>query len=117
MFEHPRVTEQLCREIADRHRESNIAVVIGPTTGKALLAQEVARQLHMRCMIAEPASTGGLELGRGLVLQTGTRVLVVDDVLNTGLTVCETLKALQAFHPEIIGIEVMIDRSRGGQTV
>lgn len=113
VFEHPRVTEQLCREIADRYRASNLAVVIGPTTGGGLLAQEVARQLGVRCMIAEPSSTGGRELRRGFVLQPGTRVLVVDDVLTTGLSLRETLAALQAYQPEILGVEVMIDRSNG----
>lgn len=114
VFEHPRVTEQLCREIAKRYRESNLAVVIGPTTGGALMAQEVARQLGVRCMIAEPVSKGGRELRRGFVLQPGTRVLVVDDVLTTGLSVRETLGALQAYQPEILGVEVMIDRSNDG---
>lgn len=113
VFEHPRVTEQLCREIAQRHRASNVAVVIGPTTGGALLAHEVARQLGVRCMIAEPSSAGGRELRRGFVLQPGTRVLVVDDVLTTGLSLRETLAALTPYQPDILGVEVMIDRSNG----
>lgn len=113
VFEHPRVTEQLCQEMAARYRASNLAVVIGPTTGGALLAQEVARQLGVRCMIAEPNAAGGRELRRGFVLQPNTRVLVVDDVLTTGLSLRETLEALQPYQPEILGVEVMIDRSNG----
>jgi orotate phosphoribosyltransferase len=113
IFEHPGITEQLCGQIAERYREKNLAVVIGPTTGGALLAQEVARQLGVRCMIAEPASGGGRELRRGFVLQPGERVLVVDDVLTTGLSLRETLAALQVYAPDILGIEVLIDRSNG----
>ncbi len=113
IFEHPRVTEQLCGLIAQRYREQNIAVVIGPTTGGGLLAQEVGRQLGARCMIAEPVASGGRELRRGFVLRAGERVLVVDDVLTTGLSVRETLAALQPAQPEILGIEVLIDRSDG----
>ncbi|MEO7022037.1 MAG: orotate phosphoribosyltransferase [Ktedonobacteraceae bacterium] len=113
VFEHPRVTEQLCREIANRYRESNLAVVIGPTTGGGLMAQEVARQLGVRCMIAEPVATGGRELRRGFVLQPGERVLVVDDVLTTGLSLRETLAALRPYQPEMLAVEVMIDRSNG----
>lgn len=111
IFEHPRVTEQLCGQIADRYRDKQIAVVIGPTTGGGLLAQEVARQLGVRCMIAEPAAQGGRELRRGFVLHSGERVLVVDDVLTTGLSLRETLEALRAYGPEILGVEVLIDRS------
>lgn len=113
IFEHPRVTEQLCREIAARYQGRNLEVVIGPTTGGGLLAQEVARQLGIRCMIAEPASSGGRELRRGFVLQPGERILVVDDVLTTGLSLRETLEALRSYQPEILGIEVLIDRSNG----
>ena len=113
IFEHPRVTEQLCGLIAQHYRERAVAVVIGPTTGGGLLAQEVGRQLGTRCMIAEPAASGGRELRRGFALQPGERVLVVDDVLTTGLSVRETLEALRPYQPEILGVEVLIDRSDG----
>jgi orotate phosphoribosyltransferase len=111
LLEHPRVTEKLCREIAERYRTSNLSTVVGPTTGGALLAQEVGRQLGTRCVIAESASQGGRELRRGFVLQPGERVLVVDDVLTTGLSVRETLAAIKPYQPEVLGIEVLIDRS------
>ena len=113
IFEHPNVTERLCGEIAERYRDQAVAVVLGPTTGGALLAQEVARQLGVRCMIAEPAAGGGRELRRGFVLRPGERVLVVDDVLTTGLSVRETLEALRAYGPEMLGVELLIDRSNG----
>lgn len=113
IFEHPRVTERLCGLIAQRYREQQVAVVIGPTTGGALLAQEVGRQLGIRCMIAEPASGGGRELRRGFELRAGERVLIVDDVLTTGLSLRETLAALRPAGPEILGVEVLIDRGGG----
>jgi len=113
LLEWPRVTEQLCREIASRYRQSAISAVVGPTTGGALLAQELARQLDTRCLLAEPAASGGRELRRGFVLHPAERVLIVDDVLTTGLSSRETLGAIQPFHPAIVGIEVLIDRSGG----
>jgi orotate phosphoribosyltransferase len=116
LLEWPRVTEQLCREITGRYPLSAISAVIGPTTGGALLAQEVARQLDTRCLIAEPALTGGRELRRGFALHPTERVLIVDDVLTTGLSLRETLSAIQLFQPAIVGIEVLIDRS-GGETI
>ena len=116
LLEWPRVTEQLCRQIASQHKQSSIEAVIGPTTGGALLAQEVARQLDTRCLLAEPAPDGGRELRRGFVLHTSERVLIVDDVLTTGLSLRETLSAIERFQPEIIGIEVLIDRSGGDAT-
>ena len=113
LLEWPRVTEQLCHSIAERHYEQSIAAVIGPTTGGALLAQEVARQLGTRCLLAEPSTGGGRELRRGFVLHAGEPVLIVDDVLTTGLSLRETLQAIESYQPDVIGIEVLIDRSGG----
>src|SRR3989442_4765254 len=81
LLEWPRVTEQLCREIALRYEGLAIEAVIGPTTGGALLAQEVARQLDTRCLLAEPASNGGRELRRGFMHLPTQTVLAVGDVL------------------------------------
>ncbi|HEX6553289.1 MAG TPA: phosphoribosyltransferase family protein [Ktedonobacteraceae bacterium] len=113
LLEWPRVTEQLCRQIAERYREGALSAVIGPTTGGALLAQEVARQLDTRCLLAEPASSGGRELRRGFKLNASAPVLIVDDVLTTGLSLRETLSAIEPYQPDISGIEVLIDRSGG----
>ena len=113
LLEWPRVTEQLCHEIATRYHRRSISAVIGPTTGGALLAQEVARQLDTRCLLAEPVSGGGRELRRGFVLHPAEPVLIVDDVLTTGLSLRETLSAIEPYQPDIIAIEVLIDRSGG----
>jgi orotate phosphoribosyltransferase len=114
LLEWPRVTERLCREIATRYKELSIEAVVGPTTGGALLAQEVARQLDTRCLLAEPASVNqGRELRRGFILHLNERILIVDDVLTTGLSLRETLSAVEQYQPEVVGIEVLIDRSGG----
>jgi orotate phosphoribosyltransferase len=114
LLEWPRVTEQLCREIATRYKECTIEAVVGPTTGGALLAQEVARQLDTRCLLAEATHThAGRELRRGFALRPAERVLIVDDVLTTGLSLRETLSAVQRYRPDVVGIEVLIDRSGG----
>ena len=114
LLEWPRVTQQLCQEIAARYKAQEVEAVVGPTTGGALLAQEVARQLDTRCLLAEPAPIHqGRELRRGFTLHPGERVLIVDDVLTTGLSLRETLSALERYQPTIAGIEVLIDRSGG----
>jgi len=116
LLEWPRVTEQLCNQIVQRYTSSEIEAVVGPTTGGALLAQEVARQLDTRCLLAEQSSNGGRELRRGFVLHPSERVLIVDDVLTTGLSLRETLQTLEGYRPDIVGIEVLIDRSNGTAT-
>ncbi len=117
LLEWPRVTERLCREFATRYKEQAIEAVVGPTTGGALLAQEVARQLGTRCLLAEPSPADqGRELRRGFTLRRNERILIVDDVLTTGLSLRETLSAVEQYQPEVVGIEVLIDRSGGAAT-
>jgi orotate phosphoribosyltransferase len=116
LLEWPRVTEQLCRSMVERHKRQPISAVVGPTTGGALLAQEVARQLDTRCLLAEPAANGGRELRRGFMLHADEPILIVDDVLTTGLSLRETLLAVERFQPQVLGIEVIIDRSGGVAT-
>ena len=102
-----------CAGRSRAYRDANVAVVVGPTTGGGLMAQEVGRQLGVRCMIAEPASQGGRELRRGFVLHPGERVLVVDDVTTTGLACAKHGMYYRLTEREILGVEVLIDRSNG----
>ena len=52
-------------------------------------------------------------LRRGATVATGTKTLVVDDVLTTGLSVRETKQLLESAGAEVVGVGVLIDRSGG----
>src|SRR5437868_4868758 len=78
LLEQPRVTSQLCTEIARRFQNDNIQCVVGPVTGGIILAFEVARQIGCRAVYAERGEGGnGFVFRRGFQLEPGERVLVV----------------------------------------
>jgi len=108
----PNQVEKLCAEIARRFRDERIEVVLGPTTGGILLAFEVARQLGVRALYAESEGNQRL-LRRGLTLDPGTRTLIVDDVMTTGLAVQECLDLATRHEAAIMGAAVLVDRSGG----
>lgn len=110
----PDVTEPLCRQIAERFRGLP-TVVAGPTTGGVILAYETARQLGLRAIIAERKDDHGeeREFRRGFELGPGDRALVVDDVLTTGGSIREVLKAVTARGAEVAGVGVLVDRTGG----
>lgn len=115
MFEHPRLTERLCAGIVELVREP-IDVVVGPTTGGVILAHEVARQLGTRAAFAErEEGRAGRTLRRGQRLDSGDRVLVVDDILSTGGSLNETLAAVRASGARARQIAVLVDRSGGAE--
>ena len=112
ILEQPPVCEQFARAIADNFRSAGVTAVCGPTTGGVIIAYEVARQLGVRCIIAEKAESGR-RIGRGFRLGPGDRVLVVDDVLTTGGSVEETLAAVRQSGAAAVGVGIYVDRSSG----
>lgn len=113
LIQHPAITVQLCAGIAERYREAGVQTVAGPTTGGAILAFEVARQLGVRSIIAEPAVGGGREFRRGFRLEPGQRVLIVDDVMTTGGAVRHTVEAVEHHDALVLGAGLLVDRSGG----
>ena len=106
----PNLTGELCAEIAERFAGTSPNVVAGPTTGGVILAFEVARRLGQRAIIAERREDGGREFRRGFELGPGDRVLVVDDVLTTGGSVRDTMKAVRGRGAEVAGVGVLVNR-------
>jgi len=107
----PNYTEQLCRMIATHFRNQGVQVVAGPTTGGIILAFEVARQLGVRGIFAEREDTGGRAFRRGFSINSGERVLIVDDILTTGGSIREVMAAVAGQGGTIVGVGVLVDRS------
>jgi orotate phosphoribosyltransferase len=111
VLQYPDYTQQLCRLIADHFSKQKIQVVAGPTTGGIILAFEVARQLRVRGIFAEKAGEKERAFKRGFGIESGERVLIVDDILTTGGSIREVMAAATKQSGIIIGIGVLVDRS------
>lgn len=110
----PDVTGPMCEMIAD-HFRGTTNLVVGPTTGGAIMSYETARHLGLRSIIAEKKEDGsaGREFKRGFEIGPGDRVLVVDDVLTTGGSIRDVLDAVRARGAEVTGVGVLVDRTAG----
>lgn len=115
VLQFPNYVEQLCSMIADHFREQGIQVVAGPTTGGIILAFEVGRQLGVKGIFAEKEGDKGRDFRRGFAINSGERVLVVDDILTTGGSIREVIEAVNKQGGTVIGVGVLVDRS--GQKV
>lgn len=110
ILEQPQVLSALCEEIARNFEPGDFDFVAGPLTGGIIIAFEVARQMNLPAIYVE--SEGGRKtLRRGKTLPSGSRVLVVDDVLTTGLSVRETIDAIRLAGGAPAGVGVLIDRA------
>lgn len=113
VLQHPRHTEALCAALAERFRSDAVDMVVGPATGGIVLAYETARHLDARAAFTEKDGAGGMALKRGIALDAGTRVLVVEDVTTTGGSIAKTVDHLRGRGAVVVGIGVLVDRSGG----
>ena len=107
----PKVLSALCAEIVREFSEASVEYVAGPTTGGIIIAFEVARQMDVPAIYVEDEN-GAKTLRRGQTVPSGAKVLVVDDVLTTGLSVRETIAAVEQAGGTVVGVGVLIDRSQ-----
>jgi len=111
--QYPKHTEALCRAMAQRFASDRVELVVGPATGGIVLAYETARHLGCRAAYTEKDDVGGMALKRGFALESGCRVLVVEDITTTGGSVEKSIVHLRNRGAEVVGVSVLIDRSAG----
>lgn len=115
---HPRSTERLCRALAAKARmafDGDFEFVVAPAMGAIIYGYETARHLGVPFMFVERVD-GAFQLRRGFQLGRGARVLVVEDIVSTGLSSRECIKAVRALGAEVVGLACLIDRSGAGRT-
>jgi orotate phosphoribosyltransferase len=119
VLQYPVLAVEIGRRLADTLIDRDPTLVVGPTTGGALLALETARQLEaalgrtVRGVFAEPMERGTRGLRRGWPVSLDERVVLVDDILTTGASLAETLNAVRAAGAEPLVAAVIVDRSTG----
>jgi orotate phosphoribosyltransferase len=90
-----------------------VEVVVAPAMGGLICGHELARALGVLSMFVERPS-GTFELRRGFALQPGQKVLLMEDVVTTGLSSREAIAAVRAAGGDVIHAASLVDRS-GGQ--
>jgi orotate phosphoribosyltransferase len=108
----PAVTAQFGEAIADQFRGEGIETVASPAIGGLIIGYEVARQLGVRFIWTE-REQGTMTLRRGFTVHEGERMLVVEDVITTGGSTRDTIKALTGNGADVVGAASIIDRSGG----
>ena len=89
-----------------------IDVVVSPAMGGVIIGHEMGRALERPAMFVE-RPTGTFELRRGFAIEPGQRVLLVEDVVTTGLSSREAIRAIEAEGGEVIGAAALVDRTAG----
>ena len=114
VFQDPVRTGKLCRALAQLAREAFgvIDIVVSPALGGIVPGYETARWLGAKAIFVERES-GVFRLRRGFVIEPGARVLMVEDIITTGLSSRECLAAIAEHPGTLVGAACLIDRSGG----
>jgi orotate phosphoribosyltransferase len=114
VFMYPERTERLCRALAEKVRAAglaNVELIVSPAVGGIVPGYETARHLGVPAMWVE-REDGEFRLRR-FEMKPGTRVLIVEDIVTTGLSSRETVAAVEELGAKVIGCACLIDRSGG----
>jgi len=95
-----------------REIRNEIDIVVSPAMGGVIIGHEAGRALGKDALFVErPEGTFGLR--RGFAIEDGLKVLMVEDVVTTGLSSREAIKAIEEEGGEVVAAASVVDRSAG----
>ena len=115
VFMHPAKAEKLCRALAEKIRAEgfgDVSQIVSPAVGGIIPGYETARHLGVPAIYTERVN-GAFELRRGFEIAPGEKVLVVEDIVSTGLSIRECIAALRKLGADVVAAACLIDRSGG----
>jgi orotate phosphoribosyltransferase len=115
VFMHPDKAERLCRALAEKLRAEGyggVSQIVSPAVGGIIPGYETARHLGVPAIYTERVD-GKFQLRRGFEIKAGEKVLVVEDIVTTGLSIRECIDCLREIGADVVAAACLIDRSAG----
>ncbi|HVY41981.1 MAG TPA: orotate phosphoribosyltransferase [Hyphomicrobiaceae bacterium] len=115
VFMHPDKAEKLCRALAEKLRSEGyggVSQIVSPAVGGIIPGYETARHLGVPAIYTERVD-GKFQLRRGFEVAPGEKVLVVEDIVTTGLSIRECIDCLRQIGANVVAAACLIDRSGG----
>jgi len=111
----PARAERIARALAEKLPagiREEIDLVVSPAMGGVIIGHEMGRALRKPAIFVERPQ-GTFELRRGFRIEAGQKVLLVEDVVTTGLSSREAIKAVEQAGGKVIAAASIVDRSGG----
>jgi orotate phosphoribosyltransferase len=110
VLQHPRDAAALGEALGRALEGYGATAVLSPALGGIVIGHEVARALGVRAIFAERQDSR-LTLRRGFTLSPEDKVIVVEDVVTTGLSTRETIEVARAAGATVVAAAALVDRS------
>ena len=95
-----------------RDIRASIDKVVSPAMGGLIIGHEMGRALEKDAVFLERPE-GTFELRRGFAIEPGEKILMVEDVVTTGLSSREAIAAAEAAGGDVVAEVALVDRSAG----
>ena len=114
VFMRPERCERLCKALAEKiiATVGQPDVAVSPAVGGIIPGYETARWLNVASIYVEREG-GAFKFRRGFHLEPGQKVVMVEDIVTTGLSSRECIAAIQAAGGDVIAAACIVDRSGG----
>ncbi len=115
VFMHPDKAEILCRALAHKIRAEGygeVSQIVSPAVGGIIPGYETARHLGVPAIFTERVE-GRFQLRRGFEVKPGEKVIVVEDIVTTGLSIRECIACLREIGADVVAAACLVDRSAG----
>ena len=115
VFMHPDKAEKLCRALAQKliaEGYGRVSQIVSPAVGGIIPGYETARHMGLPAIYTERVE-GKFQLRRGFEIAKGEKVLVVEDIVSTGLSIRECIACLRDIGADVVAAACLIDRSAG----
>lgn len=114
VFQDPVRTAMLCTALAEKITATfgTVDLIVSPAIGGIIPGYETARALGCNAVFVE-REAGEFQLRRNFEIPPGARIVMVEDLVTTGLSSRECIAAIRRHPGELLGAACIIDRSNG----
>lgn len=114
ILQNPKIAAMLAENLKEEIVKivKNIDLVVSPAMGGIIIGHEMGRALNTRAIFTERVD-GKVSLRRGFSINKGEKVLVVEDVITTGLSTKEVMESIKPLGADIVAVCSLVDRSAG----
>ena len=108
--QYPDRCAEVMKSVADKVKELDVDVIVGPAMGGIVYAYELARQTGKRAIFTERVDNV-MTLKR-FAIHPGEKCLIAEDVVTTGISSLETKRVIEENGGICVGITCVVDRTK-----
>lgn len=116
VLRYPDKAEAILKPVAEKLKEMEIDLLVGPAMGGIIVAYELGRQLGKEAIFTERVD-GKMELRRGFEIKSGQKIVICEDVVTTAKSSLEVKSLLESMGAEVIALASIIDRTTGNVNI